>query len=410
MQKIFGFLLSCFLISAVLSASGIKVGIDMETFKIVKKIDFNKFLQNKTLVEEASFNGTMIFDYEVNITNLTVLEIDGPKDMIVNSSKNEEGYNAVFLDAKDIKAEISLGFSAKFGLFKESSESVNITASCSSFNGHFYFDENGQVHISDFEVEISDLEIKMESKFLTWLIGLFKGLIKNIAEDKINDTRDKIAEAINKWVDNEFLYDLGFGIGFNLTSTDHPQLVPITKEMRAKSNFELVLKLIQYYAMSEEKRNRFRIDNSYNSSVLECGIHGSVYPNLQPEVQPAIDPAVEMSYEETYFDNQLQVLLSDYSLNTLLFMGQQTGFLKYEFNNQTESFLPLKFTTQGLSEQIPEFKNKYPTEDYPVSMQVYSKMGKYNQPIIKTESTGSKLILNFGLEFDTSKYIIFNFS
>ena len=110
-----------------------------------------------------------------------------------------------------------------------------------------------------------------------------------------------------------------------------------------------------------------------------------------------------MSYEETYFDNQIQLLLSDYSINTLLFMAQQTGFLKYEFNNQSASILPLKFTTQGLVEVIPEFKNKYPTEDYPVTMQVYAKLNKYNQPIIKTTSFGSSIILNFGLEFDTSK-------
>ena len=130
--------------------------------------------------------------------------------------------------------------------------------------------------------------------------------------------------------------------------------------MKAKSNLELMLHLLRYYYLDEKHKKNFKQENSYNSSILEFGIHGSVYPNLQPEVRPAIDPAVEMSYEETYFDNQIQLLLSDYSINTLLFMAQQTGFLKYEFNNQSASILPLKFTTQGLVEVIPEFKNKYP--------------------------------------------------
>ena len=55
----------------------------------------------------------------------------------------------------------------------------------------------------------------------------------------------------------------------------------------------------------------------------------------------------------------IQVLISTYTLNTLLFMGQYLGMLHFEFTNSSHIIFPWNFDTQGLSELFPEFGEKY---------------------------------------------------
>ena len=76
----------------------------------------------------------------------------------------------------------------------------------------------------------------MESQWLNFLIGLFTNFITNKAEKYIESKNKNISETINNWVNNEFLYDLGFGIGFNLTNIDRPKLNRYSKVNIIKSN------------------------------------------------------------------------------------------------------------------------------------------------------------------------------
>ena len=52
------------------------------------------------------------------------------------------------------------------------------------------------------------------------------------------------------------------------------------------------------------------------TSVLTFGIHGSAFPTSHPELEIDIPPAVNMDFVTDYLTNELQILLSDYTVNT----------------------------------------------------------------------------------------------
>ena len=79
MQKTFAFLLAIATLSCALCTySGVKFGIDTQIFKAITKVDFNKFLQNKTLLNHTSMEGSFLFKYKIDIDNLNVVEVKDP--------------------------------------------------------------------------------------------------------------------------------------------------------------------------------------------------------------------------------------------------------------------------------------------------------------------------------------------
>ena len=138
------------------------------------------------------------------------------------------------------------------------------------------------------------------------------------------------------------------------------------------------------------------------TTVLTFGIHGSCYPNAHPELMPDIPPAVDMDFNKDYFTNELQVLISTYSLNTLLFMGQSSGLLHYEFTNTSHPIFPWNFTTEGLQAILPQFAEKYPGKNLEVEMKAYVSALKHLRPYLESTETGAKLFVNFNLDFLTT--------
>ena len=138
------------------------------------------------------------------------------------------------------------------------------------------------------------------------------------------------------------------------------------------------------------------------SALLQFGIKGQVYPNAHPELLPDLVPAVDMPFNTNYFTNELQLLLSTYTINTLLHMGQSSGYLHKEFTNSSHWNFPWNFDTQGLQEIVPEFKNKYPDENYEVQLKAYVSVFNHLQPLIESTEDEAKLILNFNLDFLTT--------
>ena len=403
-MKRFSFALLVALLLSVIYAdnSGVKVAIDASIAKAATKIDWNKYVQNVTLLNFTSISGKAVFEYQINISNVVLTNVDGPKGMDIHSAVNEEGFQTVYINMTQLAVNVSMDFAIKFGIFSESGEAVKVYLQLNSFAGNFYFNKAGEISISNFTCEVGDLDIEFESEFLSWLVSLFKGIFKDLIEEQVGGAGAQGQEAINKWIHEETLIDTGYGIGVNVTCTEIPVLTPFDRAIKAKNSIVFILKLLYYWALDSEGKKQFMTDNEYTSAIVTLGIHGAAYPNQDPSLKPQVEPAVPMEYEKTWYDNQAQVLISDYTINTGLFILQQTGMLKYEMNEQTTpKILPITFTTQGFGEIIPEFKTKYPTDNFPVTMLTYVKMGGYNQPLINTKTDGTYVKVNFGLELNT---------
>ena len=116
---------------------------------------------------------------------------------------------------------------------------------------------------------------------------------------------------------------------------------------------------------------------------------------------PDITPAVDMDFETSYFTNEIQILVSTYTLNTLLFMGQYYDFIKMDFTNSSHLIFPWNFDTEGLSELFPEFGQKYEDNVYEVDMRASLAPSVNERAYIESTLTGAKLVVNFNLDFFT---------
>ena len=368
--------------------SGIKFGIDSNILKGFKYLDLYKYLANKILISHHEEAGQYIFKYKLTIDNFTITNITSPKDVIVINLNTSENYPLINVEFKDIPIDIQMKFYVEFGYFSESSEQLKIHTNLKSIKGEYYFLPNGEIKISKFNVELSDLNIDFQSKWINFLIGIFTNFIINQSEKYINSKNQEITNFINSWIDNEFLYDLGFGIGLNLTCIEKPILHRFTKEKKYNQ------KLYNLFF------NKNKLNEKIETTILTLGLHGSIYPNLYPELKPLINDPINMTYITEYFDNELQILISDYSLNTLFFLAHQSGYLHMEFKNDLINIIPWNFSVFGLKEILPEYSKLY-NKNYQVLMKGYVTVNNYPQPIIKISKEITKLNLIFGLDFYT---------
>ena len=373
--------------------SGVKAAIDSNVFKVLTKIDFNSLFKDKVLIDQAQITGTYIFSYSVDIENFTLTNLTAPEEVKIETGTNDLGLPFVKVNLYSVTADILIDYLyIKYGLVHDTSRGVTGDIVFSSATLQYYFNNEGKIVIDNFLVEISSLTIDIKQDFLNWLINVFKSYIKNKVQEKLDTMGDTIEEKFNTWVGSEFLYDLGYGIGLNLTFLEKPHMTLVDKD-QINQYLKLVTDLI------------FGTNNTVfetQSALLQFGIKGQVYPNAHPELLPDLTPAVDMPFNTNYFTNELQLLLSTYTINTLLHMGQSSGYLHKEFTNSSHWNFPWNFDTQGLQEIVPEFKNKYPDENYEVQLKAYVSVFNHLQPLIESTEDEAKLILNFNLDFLTT--------
>lgn len=392
-MKVASLLLICILSLTACEYSGIKAAIDSGIFRVLTKFDLNSILANMTVLDEAQASGQALFNYEVDCKNLTITNIVNPTSVDLDSGVTEEGLPSVTVKFNEIAASIQIDYLyVKYGLIKETFNNPTGSVTLDYIQGEYYFTSDGKIVIKDFQVEINDMDIDVKKDFLNFLIDLFKGLIKSQVEKKLKDLGETFSNLLNDWVDGEFLYDLGMGIGFNLTNTLKPALSLVTQPTTDLK----VLSLLATALLGSS--DLFE----YHKTIVTFGIHGSVYPNLNPDLKPDLEPAADMPFETSYYTNELQVLISEYSLNTLLFMGQNTGILHREFTNTTHELFPWNFDTVGLREILPQFETKYPEGNYEVQMKAYISVFNHLQPLISSTTEGAKLTLHFNLDFLTT--------
>ena len=375
--------------------SGVKVAITSEIFKILTKFDLNSLLQNKTMIDHAEASGQALFNYDVICDNLTITNIIAPNNVTIEQETTSDNLPQVKVTLYNIDIAIQIdSLYVKYGLIKETMNHPTGRVVISSAEGKYHFSPEGKLDISEINIEIDSLDIDVRKDFLNWLIGLFKGLIKSEVTKNLNNLGETISQKVNDWVDGEFTYDLGYGIGFNLTNTLKPQLTQITK---SQAFADVLLQLAKVVFLQETDTLKETL-----TSVLTFGIHGSCYPNAHPELMPEFIPAVDMEFNKNYFTNEGQILISTYTINTLLFMGQSSGYLHKEFTNVSHPIFPWNFDTQGLKELFPEFGNKYGEENYNVEMRAYISVFNHVRPYIESSLTNAKLSINFNLDFLTS--------
>ena len=371
--------------------SGIKVAITSNIFKILTKFDLNSLLQGVTVIDRAETSGKYLFNYDVICENLFFTNIVQPDKVEIEQETTSDGLPQVKVTLYNIQAAIQIEYLyVKYGLIKETFDNPTGSVVISSIEGRYHFTDDGKLVLSEFNVEIDSFEVDVRKDFLNWLIGLFKGLIKSQVTKKLDELGSTISDAINDWVDGDFSLDIGYGIELNLTNTLRPHL---TQLIKFKKLNEIGLRLAKAIFSKEQLSDTL-------TSVLTFGILGSCHPSGHPEIVPDVAPAVDMPFTTEYLTNEIQILLSTFTLNNALFIAKNTGVLSYEFTNASHLIFPWNFDTEGFQEIIPQFGEKYPGQNYEVKMKV-SILESHASPLIDISSTGGNLFANFNLDLAT---------
>ena len=373
--------------------SGIKIAITSNFIKILTKFDLNSLLVGKTLVDYAETEGSYLFNYEIICENLFLTNIVQPNIVDIEQETTSDGLPQVRVVLYNVQASIQIEYLyVKYGLIKESFDNPTGSLVASRVEGRYYFTNEGKLVLTDTHVEIESLEIDVKSDFLNWLIDLFKGLITDKVSDALDDIGDTISDEINEWVDGDFSLDIGYGIELNLTNTLKPHLTQVLKNRKLN---EYGLRLAKFLFSKE-------ILSETLTSVLTFGIHGSCFPTSHPELEIDIPPAAKMDFNQDYLTNEVQILLSTYTLNTLLFVARYSEVLNYEFTNSSHPVFPWNFDTEGFQEIIPQYGEKYPDQNLEVVMKSYIS-NNHLRPYVEMSESGGKLFANFNLDLFTGE-------
>ncbi len=106
-----------------------------------------------------------------------------------------------------------------------------------------------------------------------------------------------------------------------------------------------------------------------------------------------------MEFIQRTFDDDVSLLISDYSINSLLFMAQQSGALNKKFQNDTTNFLQMNIDTESFSSVVEELKSKYP-ENKNMEVKIFVNAINHMQPLLSTDVDGSVFSFNFGIDFN----------
>ena len=138
------------------------------------------------------------------------------------------------------------------------------------------------------------------------------------------------------------------------------------------------------------------------TSVITFGMKGSAFPTNDPDTHADFPPIVDMDFNHDYFKNEVQVLLSTYTLDTVLYIAQKIGVLHYTFTNQSHPIFNFNFDTIGISPYIPQYAEKYPDKVQEIEMEVNISPDKHERAYIEMDDTQGKLVANFNLDFSSN--------
>lgn len=387
LKKIFPILI---LLSAFMAISafhsGVKVGLDTNLLNILGRVDLNKHLQNKTVISNLTLEKSSFPAYKVNIGELTFTNVAKPEKVSISHDKASNSLSVLF---EGLLFELRTSFHIKVvSLFSDQLVNSAVKISVDKVDASLGFNNNN-VKINKFVVSVKDIEMQFNSIFFRTIYKFFKGLMINMINSEVARVHGEIERSINSLLSEESIINIGMGIGFNVTNTDKPEIVFVDKlDTFAKSNPASLTFL------GEEKVNNFNADES--KAIIKFGIHGSVFPTQG--AQAVIEPAIEMNFFEKIFDNDVSLLVSDYTINTGLFMAQQSGALHKKFTNDTQNFLNMSIDTDSFSNVVQELKTKYP-ENKNIEVNVFVHALNHVQPKLSTDVDGSVFSLNFGIDF-----------
>ncbi len=146
--------------------------------------------------------------------------------------------------------------------------------------------------------------------------------------------------------------------------------------------------------MNTNKPSNFSFENV--TSFITGGIRGSIFATIMKDLRPNIPEPAPMIFTKRFLKNTINLLISDYTINTLLFFVQQSGYINVRIQNDTNEYFPYNIDIDGFKNLFPNLKKNY-AENFPIEIKM-NIASNGEQPLISTDVEGSRFDINYGFE------------
>lgn len=310
---------------------------------------------------------------------------------------NENGKKILIVQFKGAEVDMNIGeLDISYGSIEEEGKLIQLSFVIDTLSYSISFDSNGQIKLSLFDIIVGKVKTSYNSKHMEELIKLLKYIV--------NEQLSKEGAFINTLIENVIH---GFYKEPTLTIEDYKINLPII-------DLPQFLIYNSITGITEEKRliNQFLGNYSFSNKtyLLVFGMKGQVISQNEPKSDYDFPEAINMTIIPEFLNKDVQLLISDYSINTLLYKM----FLSKELNVNFplyQQYLPFTADVKGYSTIIPEYSIKYPNKNYNILTLI--EVNKYFMiaPVMSSSLEGLILDINFKLEFRTylnppSEYVI----
>lgn len=418
MFKTFLLIVSIFTILSISACgeSGIKLSFDTQLLNMIKKVDLNSKFANMSLIgaEGIKYDKPSFPSVHLNVYKLFISKMKNPEDIIIDNDKDSKFLQVKF---RNFDVELKTSYDVKVMTYlKDQGENSKISLEMEEFLIGFQFTKE-KVIVKTFDFKIKHADVELNSWFYDIVKRLFMGLIIKNINNKANSFKTSLEEKLNNAINSQYLIDLGgMGIGINSTITEIPNMDVYDMKKKEYKNilmenaneffnvisdaFEEIKEEKNFlHAEKEIKKPEILKNNEDLKSFLSFGLRGQIFATIMRELKPKINEPVDMKFNERLNKNNVKMLISDYSVNTLLFFGQQTGQIAARITNDTNAYLPFNSDIEGFKTIFPKFSQLYP-ENFPVELNIKS-IPKSKQPLMNTHADGSKISFNLDVELLT---------
>ena len=371
--------------------SGLKVALDLDNLSLLKKVNFNKLFENKTfLTNGTSYGNGGSFGYKINLGNISIATFSAPQNTSCETIDVQSNTPSIKLILKNVLIKILVDYYVQASFYEDSGLQKAAQVQLDQISVDFTFNNTSNyIKVNHISLEIGSLDIDFNGKVLKALFYVVKSFLTSTIKSKVDSLSPILEELINNHLTTPNLFNIDGQkiIGLNLTVTEVPYIKSFNLNVPPKNTG------LKFLGFQSSNSSKFIFNLA---SFLVFGIDGAIYPySLPPQNYTFRGPQV-MGFEPNYLHNNIVLFLSDYTINTVMNLAQQSGNIWTKISNDTTLQLPFTIDTKGLRVLVPELSDYFSSENYNCSLKV-GVMGMHKQPIVSTHDEGSLVSLNFGI-------------
>lgn len=320
--------------------SGIKFQVNTNIMKNIKNLPLSDLLRNTSLLDDIFFDNSQKFLNDgLKVSKLYITDIINPERIDTNATIINK-VDTLFVTFTNFTLTLSISYIyennaiTKVPIFITfSSMIVGVGLSSKNVVGNPFKAQIEEIKLNGTSPqEISEVEsfvrVRLQILQNTWSINLILGI-----------------ESLLYFPSYLNYYNTAI---FNYTNIDTFEF--LSTETKDKINSNQLLFLLDGMLKNLQSTNAY---------ILQGGIRGELYAPIEFEGSRIPEFPVNMNFSNDSINNPVTILLSDYTLNTII--NTLHDYKQLHFNVGHDTFNPLtdKFDTDFIGKYIPRFKSKY---------------------------------------------------